>query len=392
MSPAELTKVRDALAATQTVNGVTSPAGAAVDVTIVEPSCATAMPAPSQSGAPQNAFDCNEQTAWMSATPFGDRAPSTFLVQLPGARAFDGVSLVGSAATPTTVTYAMWLSANGEPLAQLAGGSFSISSPTGAALPPVSVPLGNYSQLFVEITGATPIAINEVRLLGPVAAVPPAPEVTSISPEIGALPGGAGVSIAGTNLDLLTGVTFGSAPASVTAISPTTLAVVSPAGVTGPVDVTVTTIGGSSVAGQFVYRGPPSVTGLSPVTGYTTGGTSVTIAGDDHREHRHLAHGRQSGRPRRPGGRPGDHALRDERVRRRQRLHLPAPAARDHERRSVGGLDRRRHECDDYRDQSERWRLHRRDLRHAAIVFTADCAQWHTDHRDGAAVCGVRTR
>jgi hypothetical protein len=100
MSPAELTKVRDALAATQTVNGVTSPAGAAVDVTIVEPSCATAMPAPSQSGAPQNAFDCNEQTAWMSATPFGDRAPSTFLVQLPGARAFDGVSLVGSAATP----------------------------------------------------------------------------------------------------------------------------------------------------------------------------------------------------------------------------------------------------------------------------------------------------
>jgi hypothetical protein len=283
MSPAELTKVRDALAATQTVNGVTSPAGAAVDVTIVEPSCATAMPAPSQSGAPQNAFDCNEQTAWMSATPFGDRAPSTFLVQLPGARAFDGVSLVGSAATPTTVTYAMWLSANGEPLAQLASGSFSISSPTGAALPPVSVPLGNYSQLFVEITGATPIAINEVRLLGPVAAVPPAPEVTSISPEIGALPGGAGVSIAGTNLDLLTGVTFGSAPASVTAISPTTLAVVSPAGVNGLVDVQVTTPYGTSASGGasvFTYlRPPPVITSVGPLVGSTAGGTSVTITG-----------------------------------------------------------------------------------------------------------------
>ena len=52
----------------------------------------------------------------------------------------------------------------------------------------------------------------------------------------------------------------------------------------GPVDVTVTTPAGTSAtanADQFTYVPAPAVTGLSPVSGPTAGGTPVTISGAD---------------------------------------------------------------------------------------------------------------
>jgi hypothetical protein len=46
------------------------------------------------------------------------------------------------------------------------------------------------------------------------------------------------------------------------------------------VNITVTTRGGSAAAGKFTYMTPaPAVTGLSPSSGTTTGGTAVTISG-----------------------------------------------------------------------------------------------------------------
>ena len=57
---------------------------------------------------------------------------------------------------------------------------------------------------------------------------------------------------------------------------------VAPAEAAGVVDLTVTTPIGTSVtssADQFVYEPAPTVTGVSPTVGYTTGATSVTITG-----------------------------------------------------------------------------------------------------------------
>ena len=112
---------------------------------------------------------------------------------------------------------------------------------------------------------------------------PPArPVVTGISPASGPTAGGTSVSITGTNLSGATGVSFGSAGGSITADSSTKITATSPAG-SGTVDITVTTKGGTSAttsADKFTYVTPaPVVLGVSPASGPTAGGTSVTITG-----------------------------------------------------------------------------------------------------------------
>ncbi|MGH7019824.1 MAG: IPT/TIG domain-containing protein [Brevundimonas sp.] len=110
----------------------------------------------------------------------------------------------------------------------------------------------------------------------------PAPTVTSISPTSGPSTGGTSVIITGTNFSGVTAVTFGgTAASSLTYNGPTQITATAPAG-TGTVDVRVTTGGGTSAtsaADQFTYDGAPTVTSISPTSGPSTGGTSVTITG-----------------------------------------------------------------------------------------------------------------
>jgi hypothetical protein len=75
----------------------------------------------------------------------------------------------------------------------------------------------------------------------------PAPTVTSVSADTGTSSGGTSVTIAGTNLTTAGVVDFGSASATFTVQSPTLIVATSPAtSVTGPVNVTVATLGGTS--------------------------------------------------------------------------------------------------------------------------------------------------
>ena len=107
----------------------------------------------------------------------------------------------------------------------------------------------------------------------------PAPAVTGFSPSSGTTAGGTAVTISGTNLAGATGVSFGGAAGKVTADSGTQITVTSPPG-TGTVSITVTTPGGSAAAGKFTYVTPaPAVTAISPSSGTTDGGTTVTITG-----------------------------------------------------------------------------------------------------------------
>ena len=110
---------------------------------------------------------------------------------------------------------------------------------------------------------------------------PPAPTVTNVSPSSGAQGGGTSVTITGTNLSNASAVSFGTASAAITTDTATSITATSPAG-TGTVDITVTTPGGTSATGaadQFTYVPGPTVTGMSPSTGPTVGGTSVTLTG-----------------------------------------------------------------------------------------------------------------
>jgi hypothetical protein len=109
------------------------------------------------------------------------------------------------------------------------------------------------------------------------------PTVSSVSPAAGPTTGGNTVTITGTNFLSGAGVRFGgTASGSVTFVSATQLKAVAPAHAAGTVDVTVSTPGGTSaiVAGDhYTYEARPTVSGLSPKAGPTTGGNTVTITG-----------------------------------------------------------------------------------------------------------------
>ena len=108
------------------------------------------------------------------------------------------------------------------------------------------------------------------------------PVVTAVMAEQGPSVGGSSVIILGDNLGGATGVAFGATPASsFKIVSANLISAVSPAG-TGTVDITVTTAGGTSVmtlADQYSYVEPPTVSSVAPASGSVTGGTSVTLGG-----------------------------------------------------------------------------------------------------------------
>ena len=108
-----------------------------------------------------------------------------------------------------------------------------------------------------------------------------APKVTKVSPISGSAAGGATVTITGVSLTGATAVKFGTSSAKAfKVLSSTSISATTPASAAGVVDVTVTTPGGTSeITLKDHYRFIPQVTGVSPNSGPTAGGTTVTITG-----------------------------------------------------------------------------------------------------------------
>jgi hypothetical protein len=91
------------------------------------------------------------------------------------------------------------------------------------------------------------------------AEVQPVPAIASISPRSGSIAGGTKVTITGTDFAAASAVKFGSTPAtSFTVTSETAITAVAPRSTkAGPVDVTVTTLAGTSAAARadrFTYK------------------------------------------------------------------------------------------------------------------------------------------
>jgi hypothetical protein len=109
------------------------------------------------------------------------------------------------------------------------------------------------------------------------------PTVSQISPTSGPTAGGTTVTIVGTNFTGATAVEFGTvAGTNLTVLNSTTITVTSPAQAAGEHNIQVTTPSGTSakVAGdEFTYAGVPRVSQISPNSGLTSGGTTVTITG-----------------------------------------------------------------------------------------------------------------
>src|SRR5436190_3136648 len=106
--------------------------------------------------------------------------------------------------------------------------------------------------------------------------------VTAVSPNTATANGGTTVNIMGSGFQNVTGVQFGSTSAtSYQVLSSTAISAVAPAHSTGLVDTQVLAAAGNSPitsADHFIYTAsPPTVTGVGPSSGSTSGGTSTTI-------------------------------------------------------------------------------------------------------------------
>jgi hypothetical protein len=113
--------------------------------------------------------------------------------------------------------------------------------------------------------------------------IAPAPVLTTISPTSGTTSGGTSVTLTGQNFAAGATVTLGGAAAtSVVVVSATQITANTPAHAQGSVNVLVTNPDGQSttLAGGFTFgTSAPTLTGVSPTTGLTAGGTSVTLTG-----------------------------------------------------------------------------------------------------------------
>ena len=158
----------------------------------------------------------------------------------------------------------------------------SIVSPTEIQ---VVAPAGSAGP--VRVTVLEPTAISNGSVFTYV--TPPAPVITAITPDTGWTfgwkPGFPTVTITGANLDAASAVDFGTVPVDpgfVVADSSTAIEVDDPAHSVGPVEVTVTTPGGTSIGSVFTYVEltiTSSATGITPTAGSTSGGTMVTVKG-----------------------------------------------------------------------------------------------------------------
>ncbi|MEU1883975.1 IPT/TIG domain-containing protein [Micromonospora rifamycinica] len=225
-------------------------------------------------------LDAAEATATVVCPQVGATSADTTLV---------GLELFGSAVTLTANTPAV-----------VASAAVVVPGLVGASL--------NAALTRVETTtatGATAIAVRAVLTLSgdilgipttiPVGTVivaeascerpPAAPTTATITPDEGPQSGGQPVTITGTGfVPGGTTVTFDGVPATDVTVAPggASLTAVTPPGAVGPAEVVVSTVNGASAPLGYTYLADGSaatVTDLTPTSGPTVGGTTVTITG-----------------------------------------------------------------------------------------------------------------
>ncbi len=134
---------------------------------------------------------------------------------------------------------------------------------------------------LTSFPGASATATNMAEFFGPTPNTEP--QIGTITPSSGPVAGGTSVTISGTGFATGATVSFGGTNASATVVGSTTINAVAPSHSSGPVNVVVTNPGGQSdtETNGYVYAAAPAPTvgGITPNTGPSAGGTSVTING-----------------------------------------------------------------------------------------------------------------
>ncbi len=101
---------------------------------------------------------------------------------------------------------------------------------------------------------------------------PPAPAITSLSPNSGSTAGGLSITITGTGFTGVSGVKFGSTSATITAKTATSITATLPAHAAGAIDVSVTTpVGTGTLDDGFTYIAPGKLEVTGPASFSSTG-------------------------------------------------------------------------------------------------------------------------
>lgn len=159
----------------------------------------------------------------------------------------------------------------GASLLTLAGAAATIYSVTDTSIVAVTTASGAGAGL-VSLTTAGGVTTSGSYTYEPV------PVVVSVTPNVGPVGGGNLVTISGTGFTVSSTVAFGAAVTSAATLSAGLLTLTAPtSSVSGPVDLVVTTQGGSSNAIAYYYG--PTVTGIYPDAGPVIPVNSVTING-----------------------------------------------------------------------------------------------------------------
>ncbi|MFI7589294.1 IPT/TIG domain-containing protein [Spongisporangium articulatum] len=190
-------------------------------------------------------------------------APNTVIpVQLP-------VGLLGANVTVAN------LHLNEQPGASLAStpGGLNTTSTTALRIELLHVTVGG-----ITLLNAGNIPVGKV---GCASTKPATPVASALSPTSGPTAGGTTVTVDGSNMLGVTGVTFGGvAGTNLTRVSTTRIRIDAPAHASGAVSVAVTNATGTGTAAQqYTYRAVPTVTSVSPAAGPLVGGTQVTVTG-----------------------------------------------------------------------------------------------------------------
>ncbi|GAB3799138.1 hypothetical protein GCM10028798_12080 [Humibacter antri] len=130
----------------------------------------------------------------------------------------------------------------------------------------------------VNVTVQNPTPCGNATAVGAFRYIP-APVILAMTPVEGPTSGGTNVVITGSGFTGAQGVSFGGTAATFTVSNDAEILAVSPAHPAGPVNVTVTTSGGTSEPVAFTFIPPAAIVSLSPADGPETGGTTVTITG-----------------------------------------------------------------------------------------------------------------
>jgi hypothetical protein len=228
------------------------------------------------------AADAPTATADGGATAAGiDRVTVTLDPAQP--LAGNRVSLTQSASAVSTISSLQILNSSSGCSVQAAAGTSDCNGQVRFKVTDTTVETVTYTA-HDDSTGATLAQNASVRF------IPAPPVISGLTPNAGPIAGGTRVTIAGSALSApgqAPTVTFaGRAATAVSCASSSSCTVTAPAAtVAGSVAVVLTSPGGTSTpktagANTFQYlAAPPTVTKISPTSGPTTGGTTVTVTG-----------------------------------------------------------------------------------------------------------------